>query len=148
MPTFSLKIIPRNIMLSTLTALDFVLPPVAKRAGKMRSVMKSLMAYTPWVVDAVTVDGVDQTALYGDFRLTFSNEKFLSSGGGAVWPVRGTWTFTDPSRQTLQRHDGVVVHIDEMTPTALTFSLRWHETTFAMGRLHSLQGLHTFSMIR
>ncbi|MBL0744730.1 hypothetical protein [Chryseolinea lacunae] len=136
-------------MPSTLIVTDFVLPAaVVKNAGAPRAVVKSLMAYTPWVVDAVTVDGVDQTALYGDFRLMFSDEKFLSSGGGDVWPARGTWCFADASRQTLQRHDGVVVHIDEMTPAALMLSLRWHKTTFAMGRLHSLQGLHTFSLIR
>ena len=49
-----------------------------------------LMKTGTWKVQSVTVDGTDQSALFKNFTLSFTDAGFASVNGAAVWPSSGT----------------------------------------------------------
>ena len=74
-------------------------------------VVRAKLTASNWKVSTVTVDGTDNTALYSDLALTFTNTAFSSLQGGGVWPASGTWTFPTTESTAILRNDGVVATI-------------------------------------
>lgn len=99
-----------------------------------------------WKAQSVLVDGVDDTSIYSNLKLSFSDTEFASTNGGSVWPTSGTWKFTDDSGQTIERGDGLLIGVDEITSNSLTLSLTWTETTLGPGRIKSTSGKHVFKL--
>jgi hypothetical protein len=97
-----------------------------------------------WTSTNVTVDGVNKNDLFTGFTLTLSPAVFSSSNGDPVWPVSGTWNFTDGNATAFIRNDGVVVSVNALTETSLTLTLQWDKTTFGGGRTNSVSGQHVF----
>ncbi|HEY5691306.1 MAG TPA: hypothetical protein VIS49_07620 [Cyclobacteriaceae bacterium] len=104
-----------------------------------------LLTAAPWNLSSVDVDGVDQTSVYNGLIITFSDDTFTSSNGGAVWPATGTWVFTDEQATAFERDDGLIVTIQEITETSLKLALTWNETTVGSGRTGSVSGNNVFS---
>ena len=99
-----------------------------------------------WSVQSVMVDGVDDTSIYSKLKLSFTEGSFTATNGDPIWPASGTWKFTDDSGQTIQRGDGLIIGVDEITSTTLTLSLTWTETTLGPGRVKSTSGKHVFKL--
>lgn len=96
-----------------------------------------------WSLQDVSVDGVDQTAVYQGLTLKFTETGYTTTKGGLVWPASGTWSFTDDTVATIKREDGTEVKV-EVTDTSLKLTLTWTKTTLGAGRIESVKGLHTF----
>lgn len=99
-----------------------------------------------WKTQSVLVDGVDDTSIYSELKLSFSDTEFTATNGGIVWPASGTWKFTDDSGQTIERGDGLIIGVDEIASNSLTLSLTWTETTLGPGRVNSTSGKHVFKL--
>jgi hypothetical protein len=97
-----------------------------------------------WHCTRVTIDGVNRNDLFPGFVLTFAPGVYSSVNGGPVWPVAGTWSFTNSAANAITRNDGLVATITSLTNANLTLSLQWSKTTFGGGRMHSIQGAHVF----
>lgn len=120
-------------------------PVVAKmipHPGKEK--LKKLMANT-WSINAVTVDGVNQTSLFTSMTLNFTKTNYTTTHGGLVWPSSGTWEFVDKQGTTIIRNDDLEIRITELTSTSIKLSLTWESTTFGPGRQESIAGNHVFS---
>ncbi len=100
-----------------------------------------------WKVGTVTVDGVDQSALFKNFSITFTTSGFTTANGGVVWPASSNWSFTDANATAFTRvADGLTVQIQEVTDTSLKMSMTWSKNTFGPGRIESIKGQHLFVM--
>lgn len=110
--------------------------------------VKSLLTASPWKMSLVLVDNADQTALYKDLVVNFSNTVFNSVNGGSVWPKDGSWSFTDSNATAILRSDGVVVTILEVDATTLKLQMQWTKTTIGGGRSSSISGKHVFAFVK
>lgn len=109
-----------------------------------QDVVKTKLASSPWTLQSVTVDGVDQTAVYQGLTITFTATTYTTTKGGIVWPASGTWSFTDDTATAIKREDGTEVKV-EATDTSLKLTLTWAKTTLGTGRVESVKGLHVFT---
>jgi hypothetical protein len=99
-----------------------------------------------WKVGSVTVDGVDQSALFKSFNITFTATSFSTTNGGVVWPASSNWSFTDANATGFSRSDGITVQLQEITDTSLKMSMAWSKNTLGPGRIESVKGQHVFTM--
>lgn len=99
-----------------------------------------------WKVGSVTVDGVDQSALFKSFNITFTATSFSTTNGGVVWPSSSNWLFTDANATGFSRNDGITVQLQEITDSSLKMSLAWSKNTLGPGRIESVKGQHVFTM--
>jgi hypothetical protein len=99
-----------------------------------------------WKVGSVTVDGVDQSALFKSFNITFTATSFSTTNGGVVWPASSTWSFTDANATGFSRSDGITVQLQEITDSSLKMSMAWSKNTLGPGRIESVKGQHVFTM--
>ena len=82
-----------------------------------------------WKIQSVPVDGTDQSELFKNFTLTFTDAGFATVNGTAVWPPSGTWKFVSDQATSFTRDDGLVVTIQTVSSTQLIISLVWTNTT-------------------
>jgi hypothetical protein len=108
---------------------------------------QKLIANT-WKISTVSVDGVDQTALFTNMTLTFTATRYTTTNGGVVWPASGSWSYTDNTAQKIKRDDNVEVTLTEVSETALKMTLTWAQGTFGSGRVSSVAGQHVFTMVK
>jgi len=107
--------------------------------------VRELLTGSAWKMTTVSVDGTDKTDVYKDLTLTFGTTTYTSTNGGVVWPATGTWAFTAPDATAIERNDGLVVSIQEITSSSLKLGLTWNKTTLGSGRTSSVSGQHVFS---
>jgi hypothetical protein len=93
------------------------------------------------------VDGVDQSALYSGFTITFSPTGFTTTKGGVIWPASGTWNFQGTSTTTITRNDGSEVQI-QVTSSSLTMTINWTTTTLGGGKVASTKGNNVFTLTK
>ena len=108
-------------------------------------VVKGKLTSAGWTLQNVTVDGIDQTAVYQGLTLNFTATIYTTTKGGLVWPASGTWSFTDDTATTIKRDDGTEIKV-EATDILLKLTLTWAKTTLGTGRVGSVKGLHVFTM--
>lgn len=101
-----------------------------------------------WKLSSVTVDGVNQDALFQGFAVSFTTKGFSAVNGDPVWPASGTWTFGDPDKKIIRRNDGVDVTIESLTDNTLKLSLNWTKGTLSGGRVSSVSGNHVFELVK
>jgi hypothetical protein len=107
--------------------------------------VKDILKSGPWKVQTVSVDNTDQTTLYKNLTLTFTEANYTTTNGANVWPASGGWTFTDDTAKTILRSDGVSMAVGEATTTKLVLSFDWANTTIGPGRTKSIEGAHVFT---
>lgn len=113
-----------------------------------KDVTTQKLTATTWRVSTVSVDGTDQTSLFTNMTLKFTASNYTTTKGGVVWPASGTWTFIDATAKKFKRDNDLEVTIVEVTDTTLKLSLTWTAGTFGSGRVASVGGVHTFTMIK
>jgi hypothetical protein len=75
--------------------------------------MKTILTSGTWNLQAVSVDGVDQSSVYTGLTLRFNDNSFTSTNGRVVWPASGTWQFTGDTGKNITRGDGLAISIEE-----------------------------------
>jgi hypothetical protein len=98
-----------------------------------------------WKIGSVTVNNTDQTPLFTNMTLKFTDTNYTTTNGGIVWPMSGTWTFVDDTAKEIKRNDDLEITIVEATDASLKLSLTWDTGTFGPGRVSSVVGVHVFS---
>jgi hypothetical protein len=99
-----------------------------------------------WNKPIVTVDGIDESALYQDFTIKFTSNSYTSSGGSPLWPSSGTWTFKDESAKVLILDNTKEIQINEITDVNLELAIQNDNTTFTSGRVNSIKGKNVFRL--
>jgi hypothetical protein len=99
-----------------------------------------------WIMQSVTVDGVDKTPVYAGLTIKFTDTAFTTTHGGVVWPASGTWHWTNSEQTVFERNDGLPVTA-EVTDSTLKLSLVWNQTTLG-GRIQSVAGQHVFNFVK
>ena len=116
--------------------------PVVTEPQRVTSLLKT----GTWKVQSVSVDGTDQSALFKNFTLSFTDAGFATVNGTAVWPASGTWKFVSDQATSFTRDDGLVVTIQNVSSTQLIISLVWTKTTLGPGRVGSVKGTTVFTL--
>jgi hypothetical protein len=98
-----------------------------------------------WVVQSVTVDGVDKTSTFSGLTITFTSTGYTATHGGSIWPASGTWSFTNDDGTTFTRDDGTSVDVS-VTPTQLQLTLNWTKALLGPGRISGVAGKYVFVM--
>jgi hypothetical protein len=98
-----------------------------------------------WVMQSVSVDGVDRSSLFDNMQLTITENTFTTTNGGRMWPASESWRFSNTQGTVVERGDQLVINILEVTAVSLKLSLTWTETTFSPGRSKSIAGEYIFS---
>jgi hypothetical protein len=111
-------------------------------------IAKLLSTGGTWAVQSVIVDGVEKTSVYKDLKLTFTTTGYTTTGGGAVWPASGTWKFTDDTAKVIERNDGLLINLSEVSENKLVLGLQWSKSTLGPGRAASVAGQHVFTLLR
>jgi hypothetical protein len=106
--------------------------------------IKAKMTAATWVIQSVTVDGVDKTDIYKNLTLKFTATTYTTTNGAPVWPASGTWSFTNETGTTVKRDDNTEITV-EATDTSLKLGLTWSQTTVGPGRTESVEGQHVFT---
>lgn len=107
--------------------------------------VKDILKNGTWKVQTVSVDNTDQTLLYKNLTLTFTDANYTTTNGANIWPASGGWSFTDDTAKTILRSDGVSMAVGEAITTKLVLSFNWATTTIGPGRAESIQGPHVFT---
>jgi len=102
---------------------------------------------SPWKLERVTVDGVNQTNTYRELVLSFTKENFTSTNGRIIWPRSGTWEFIDEEQRIFRREDGVLVTIQSITIDSLVLSLEWESNSIDTGKQLAIAGTPVFEFI-
>lgn len=107
---------------------------------------EALLVSAQWKNPVVTVDGIDQSALYQNFKIQFGHNTYTSSGGEPLWPASGTWVFMDENATTMKLDGKLEIKISELTETNLELIFQNDNTTFTSGRLMSIKGGNKFRL--
>lgn len=99
-----------------------------------------------WNNPIVTVNGIDESALYQDFTIKFNSNSYTSSGGSPLWPSSGTWSFKDESAKALILDNSKEVQINEITDVNLELAIQNDNNTFKSGRMNSVKGKNVFRL--
>lgn len=107
------------------------------------------ISYT-WSATVITLDGAALTGSFENFSITFKNDKtFTTQNGNApIWPASGSFTLATASSTpgfNLNRSDGVLVTVEELSSNALVLSLQY---TAAGGRTASVSGAYEFQLMK
>jgi len=106
-----------------------------------------LLTSGTWKLQSESADGVDQTAMYAGFTISFTKSGFATTNGSAIWPYHGTWSF-DGTTTNIKRNDGVMVQIS-VSESTLVMTLDWQTSTLGTGgRTNSTSGQNIFTMIK
>lgn len=130
----------------TFASCDILQPPPPEPTGAEKN--EAMLKGSAWNMLSVTVNGVDKTSLYAGLKITFTSSTYTSVTGGAVWPASGTWDFTNEDGVTIERNDGAMISVVEITETNLVLSMLWTKTTLGGGREKSVEGQHVFTFGR
>ena len=101
-----------------------------------------------WQVETVTVDGVDQTAIYAGFRIAFDAKTYTSINGSPIFAPSGTWVFANEAGTRVVLDGFLDTDIKFVTDDILELSLQWDQFTFEVGRTKSVWGRHVFKLNR
>ncbi len=110
--------------------------------------VKSILIDGTWNVQSVIVSGTDQTSVYSGLQINFTGSGYTAQNGGSVWPSTGSWEFTDETAKSIIRNDDLVVSITQLEQKKLVLALTWNKTTLGSGRISSVEGAHTFTLVR
>lgn len=111
-----------------------------------KDTVSALLRSGKWKLNNVTVDGVNKNDLFTGLEITFTTANYSSLNGDPVWPISGTWIFTDDNATAITRIDDLIVTIQSLTASNLTLALNWKKTTLGGGRINSISGNHVFEL--
>lgn len=108
--------------------------------------LQALLVSAQWKNPVVTVDRIDQSTLYQNFKIQFGHNTYTSFGGEPLWPTSGTWIFVDENATTLKLDGKLEIQISELTETNLELIFQNDNTTFTSGRSMSIKGENKFRL--
>lgn len=108
----------------------------------------SLLTSGEWELQTAMVDGANQLATYGNIRITFTASTYNTIGGGVLWASMGTWTFTDDTAKQIERDDGLIITLSEISNSKLVMNFLWSKRTLGPGRSESVSGSHVFTFVK
>jgi hypothetical protein len=111
--------------------------------------IKGTGKWTPSATGGVTVEGIDVTEdLFKDFTITFTADKFQTTGTTPVFLREDTWRFKDNTATVILRgQDDKEILVEAITENELQLSLEWDQTTYEEGgRTRSIPGTVVFTM--
>ena len=121
-------------------------PTEEERITKILTSGQWLPATGNWV----TAGGTSVVELFTDFKITFTETGYTTTGTTPVWPRTDTWSFKPGSTTVLIRSsDKIEVTIESIDERSLRLSLIWNQDTFVEGgRQSSIKGKHEFNLTR
>jgi hypothetical protein len=97
---------------------------------------------------AVTADGIDITAAFPGFTITFYENKSyaVARSVAPLWPASGSYSINENGMEfNIIRDDNVLVAIKSLRDDELLFEMQY---TSSEGRIKSLSGQYIFRMTR
>jgi hypothetical protein len=113
--------------------------------------IKGTGKWTPSLAGGVTVEGLDVTEdLFKDFSITFTADKFFTTGTTPVFLREDTWRFKDDTATIILRgQDDKEITVETVSENELQLSLEWDQTTYEEGgRTRSIPGTVVFTMTK
>jgi hypothetical protein len=104
-----------------------------------------LLTDATWNISSVTVNGTDQSALFDGLTINFTTTSYTTTNGEPVWPLTGTWIFTDDKATSLLLDGSVAATIVMLNENTLKLSFTWDKTTYEEVRNTSVAGGHIFT---
>ncbi|MCH7405904.1 hypothetical protein [Belliella aquatica] len=147
----NIKKITRNGMLALIVGFSLISISCERKEVPTLSVERLNEIYltnSPWRLERVTVDGVNQTNIYRELVLSFTRENYTSTNGRVIWPGSDTWEFVDEEKTVFRRGDGILVTIQSITIDSLVLSLEWESNSIDTGRQLAIAGNHIFEFVK
>ena len=107
-----------------------------------------ILTTSPWLVESVVVDDIDQTSLFTDFEISFTTETYTTTNGSNAWAPSGTWQFKNVDQDVMVRGDGVEVTIVSLNTERLVMRFFIDSGSLGPGRSKGVAGEHTFTCLR
>ena len=134
------------MMVLIIVALTIYLSSCKKNTPSVTEVNTRILTSPTWKIKKLLVDNADQTSLYTNMTLTFTNTTYTATNGEPVWPASGTWSLSDDGLK-ITRDDDLIITVSSISDTELTLELDWTTTTYSGGRKSSVQGHHVFTFM-
>ena len=108
-----------------------------------------------WTAGTVTLNNNNVSSWFEGMELTLVTDQSFSTNipnSPSPWTSRGTWDFTTNADgtlnlQTIQRNDGLVMNISELTAEALVVTFTHANNEHSSGRNLSVGGSYVFEFI-
>lgn len=149
MTTHNMKRLYKFEIIFFLTLLGIIVAvcSCSKDDGESATAKTERLLKSTWQLEKLTVDGVDQTALFSTLVITLSPGSYTAQNGSPVWPASGAWNLTNEN--TLRRDSDTDIVIESVSETNLTLRFHWDKDTYSPGgRTASVAGEHTFEFRR
>ena len=91
---------------------------------------------------SIKVDGVDETAQYPGFSLSFTEKNYSSSNGGKLFKPSGTWKWKDATTDKNITLGTKGITITELTASKLVFTFTFSGGSVAAG----ISGAYTVTL--
>src|SRR5687768_4736081 len=140
----------KTCLTCAIVAILFLLPSCKKDDAKPSQeqrvttlLTKGTGKWTPSASAGVTVEGLDVTEdLFKDFTITFTSDKFFTTGTTPVFLREDTWRFKDDTATIILRgQDDKEITVTAVSENELQLSLEWDQTTYEEGgRTRSIPG--------
>lgn len=101
-----------------------------------------------WVLTGGSVikDDFDVSDQFTGFKLTITGFNYMTENSlSGVWASQGTWTFKDNQVTTLERNDGILVTINNISSSQLVLSFT--DPNGSGGRYSSIPGDYAFTLV-
>ena len=141
------KILSKTALLSVLLITGLMLIESCKDSplSAVEQTKAILISSGGWKMQTVTVDNTDKTSVYSGLAITFTETGFTATNGVPIWPVSGTWSFSDETGKNIKLGTGLEISIEEASKIKLVLKLNWDKTTLGPGRVTSVGGVNVFS---
>ena len=85
-----------------------------------------------WGLGSIQLDGVDQSANYPGFELTFTSTGYSASSGGSLF-TSGSWEWMDDNASVISLIDGKDLNLITLTEKDLVFTFTLNDGGAASG---------------
>jgi hypothetical protein len=95
---------------------------------------------------SITKDGFDVSDQFAGFKLTITGFNYKTENSlSGVWAIQGSWSFKNDQITAMERNDGVVVTIDNISSTQLVLSFT--DPNGTGGRYSSISGDYVLTLV-
>lgn len=102
--------------------------------------------WTPPTEGGVVIDGVDYTANFKGFTLSFAKGTYSTTNGADLFKATGTWEFTDPNGEGILTDDGKLITLREVSVNNLVFSFQYEAKRGEANGVNSVSGNYSLNL--
>lgn len=100
-----------------------------------------------WELGTIELDGIDQTANYPGFALTFTGTGYTATAGGDLLGA-GTWVWATETGKDISLVEGKDITLVNLTATSLVFTFTLNRVGGVANGINGINGNYRVSLLK